>query len=748
MREPTPHLFDLSSPSALPADATAVGERADTVGSSVPALVTLWRYVLRGKWIILLCMLTAAALGWFAIHAMTPIYQSTATLLVESGRTNIVSIEAVYAGLVSDREHLQTQSQFLQSREVGLRVIRDLDLVNHPSFRGAVEKARPIPGVLGEPAERMGSGIPGIDAAVISDPKEEAVFREYLKALTIEPIRQSQLLLVKFASPDPVLAALVANRVAEAYIQAEMDMRLQMTLNANAWLAERVAELRTKLEESEKRLATQRESANLVEQGGVSKGSAGQQVGELSQRIVEARVRRAQAEQLYNQVRRAASSGDTSPLAAVPGVARAREHLAASRLRFASAAERYGPSHPAYQQAQAEVESAQAALDAEVAAAIADVRKDYQVALATESSLQEALEQALKRTQADNRMESQIAALEQEVAANRQIYQTFLVRMKETTAAGNLDTPAARLVDRAVASSRPIKPRKVLLLSAAIMAGGGLGILIALGLGRLDGSLRSVDGTESALGVPVLAALPRLRRKEKRNRGRLVIDDPDSAFSEMVRMAAASVRFAALDGHVRSIVITSAAASEGKSTTALNLALALAKNSRVVLLDADLHRPNTARLLGISIDGPGLVEVMRGDAEIEDAIYTVPGSTLDVVLAHRGGVERYREADPDALRRVIDQLQERYDLVLVDAPPVEVVSDAMSVARSCAYSIVVARAGATHASLVRKALQRLRRIRSNVLGVILCGHDFEGARRYYGEASGYGMYETYAEEGK
>src|SRR5690606_3950558 len=129
-----------------------------------------------------------------------------------------------------------------------------------------------------------------------------------------------------------------------------------------------------------------------------------------------------------------------------PGVARAREQLGAARQRFAAASERYGPSHPAYQEAKTDVDSAQATLDAEVQAGLATLRKEYQVAVATENSLQEALEQATRRTQADNRLESQVAALEQEVAANRQIYQTFLVRMTETTAAGDLDTPAARLV--------------------------------------------------------------------------------------------------------------------------------------------------------------------------------------------------------------------------------------------------------------------------------------------------------------
>src|SRR5690606_4841185 len=234
----------------------------------------------------------------------------------------------------------------------------------------------------------------GGNSSVVVDPREEAVFQDYLKSLDIEPIRQSQLLLVKFSSPDSVLAAHVANRVAEAYIQAEMDMRLQMTLNANEWLTERVSELRTRLQESERKLASQREAANLVERGGVSQGAAGQQAGELSQRLVEARVRRAQAEQSYNQARRASLRSDVSALAAVPGVARAREQLNAARQRFAAAAERYGSSHPTYQGAQTEVDSAQAALDAEVQAAVASLRKEYEVALATENSLQEALDQA------------------------------------------------------------------------------------------------------------------------------------------------------------------------------------------------------------------------------------------------------------------------------------------------------------------------------------------------------------------
>ena len=734
-------------------------DEPDRAGSFIrqatPALIAFWRIVSQHRYWVLGPAVAAMLLGWGASQLMRPIYQATTTLLIETARSNIVSIKEVYPGLSADREQIRTQTQFLRSREVGLRVVRELRLVAHPHFARALRAKGPAaPGEPGGPATATAAkGRTGATTAtdgspernVSTDPAEEAVLDALMQSLAIEPIRQSQLVMVKFESPDPMLAARIANRFAEAFIQAEMDMRLQMTIGATAWLADRVQELKQKLDLSERVLADSRERANLLDQKGGSLGAAGQQLNELQEKLVDARVKRAQAQQLFNQVKPGVPGRESATAVVTSAsVVRARDVLADAQARLSAAAGRYGSLHPAFKAAELEVQAARGALKQQIENVISSISKDYEVALATERAVQDAVDQNRSLAQRDNRREAEIAPLEQDVISNRQIYQTFLSRLKETSASADVQTPTARIIDAAVAPGLPIKPRQ-----AMIAAGFGLlGLLMGLGLAvvrnQTDAAIRSIEEVEGVLGQPVITSLPVLSRKQLRHRGRLVVLEPEAFFSEMMRMAAASVHFSLLDGSVRSIAVTSAIASEGKSTVATNLALALSRTNRVLLIDADLYRPNVNRLLGFEDNDVGLIQVLLGDVEAGDAIRSVPGSRLQVMLSGKGKGNAFNIATPGHVRQLVQMFEDRFDIVIVDAPPLEVVSDGMMISGACGRTILVTRAGSTPISLVQKTLKRLRRIRAQVLGIIVNAHDFESAERYYGEESGYKSYALYA----
>ncbi len=741
----TPRLFDADD-----ADRGA-GTGSDLIKRATPTLVALWRGLARRKWLIGLSALAGLALGWIAILLITPIYQASSTLLVESGKARVISIDEVVGSMGADREQLQTQVQFLRSREVALRVVRDLGLVKDPLFAKAVDAARgkagngTASGTLPMPAaERT---VTTTERDVKTDPLEEAVLDAFYKMLDIELIRQSQLVLVKFSAADPVLAARIANKTAESFIQAEMDMRLQMTVRASEWLAERVAELKLKLDASERLVADARERANLIERKGGVAGSSSQQVDDLAKRLVDARVKRAQLEQLYNQVSPGASGrDDASPVVNDPGVRRAREVLAETQNTFASISSRLGRSHPQYVNAESAVAAAQANLRRQTNSVQASIVKDYQAAVATERSLQKALDETKRAAQVDNRTEAEVSVLEQDAAANRQLYVTFLQRLKETGTTSAAQRPVGRIVDAAVMPSRPVHPRKTLLSLASALAGLLAGVGIALFLNQNDKSIGSIEELEETLGIPVVAALPLLPRALQKIRGRLAVERPDEYFSEMIRMGAASLHFSTLDRSVRSIAVTSAVASEGKSTVAVNLALALSRTSRVLLIDADLYRPNVHRLLGSRNSPTGLVKVLMGEVEVGEAIHRMPGTRLAVMPSGPVEGRAFSIVTPSHLKRLIEMMEDRFDLIIIDAPPLEVVSDAMLIAGSCSATLVVTRAGATSVTLLQKSLKRLNRIGARVLGVILNGHDFKKAQRYYGETSGYEAYEAYTND--
>ncbi len=724
---------------AIDADQSAQAPRS-LIEQATPALVGFWRILGQNRYWLLGPVLAALVLGWLTAQMTTPIYQATSTVLIETTKSKIVSIEEVYPGLSADRDYLRTQTQFLRSREVLLRVIRDLNLVAHPQFADAVSRAR------GPSDAGRRAAFPAVrgERTVVTDPAEEAVFAALSAGLEIEPVRQSQLVLVKFESPDPVLAARIANRISEAFIQAEMDIRLQMTVGANNWLASRVAEMKARLDEAETALADAREKANLIERRGGSVGEAGQQTTDLLQRLVDASVRRAQIEELYRKVRPGVPGRENAaPVAANPNVIRARDQLADAEAKFASVSGRFGSSHPAYKAAEIEVQAARNAVRQRIESVIVGISKDYEVAVATEKSLQATVDRNKKATQSDNRKEAQLATLEQDVLSNRQLYQTFLARLKETSAAADVQTPKARIVDSAIAPARPIKPRSLLIMASFMLAGLLAGVMIAVVRSQTDTTARSVEDLEKRLGQPVITTLPVLTREETRARGRLVATEPASYFSEMMRMGAASVHYSLLEGNIRSIAVTSAIAAEGKSTIAANLALALSRTNRVLLIDGDLYRPSLHRLLGLDDAADGLAQVLLGDAEAGDVIREVPGTRLKIITAGKFKGDPFNIVTAPHARRLIGLYEEQFDVVIVDSPPLEVVSDGMMLSAACARSLVVARSGSTPLLLVDKALKRLRRINAKVLGVILNGHDFKAAERYYGEASAHKSYEQY-----
>lgn len=724
------------------------------VDQATPALVTLWRTIGRSRYWVLGLMLGGLVAGWALGRFMVPVYEAVTTLLIEAGKPNVVSIQDVYQGLSSDRDHYRTQTQILKSREVALRVVRDLDLVDNPEFAGVTkpDAGTGEDGRSGSRVEHQGPGVPmGAAAArgerdVLTDRREEVALQGLMSRLKIEPIKQSQLVQVRFSSSDPVLAARIVNRLSEAFIEAEMDTRLQVTIAANTWLAQRVAELKRNLDTSEQVLAEGRERADLIENPAGAIIGAGQQTESLNQRLAEARVKRAEAEQAYRQVRPGVAGRENAPaLASNSAVVRARELVNEAQVEMAAAADRYGSQHPAYIAAQVKLNSATSNLSQQVSATIAAIDKEYQLAISTEQALQGTLDASRRRALSDSRKGAAVALLEQDVATNRQIYQTFLSRLKETAVTGDVQTPQARIVDYAVAPTLPVWPRKAFLMAVLGFLGLLAGVTIAVLRDQLDSRIRSIEEAEQRLGLPVITTLPRLDRSQQRQRGRLVLTEPSSFFSEMVRMGAASVHFSLLDGGRKSIAITSAAPSEGKSTFASNLALALARTSRVILIDADLYRPSVHRLLPVPAPERGLRQVFMGDVELGKAVQRVPDSLLYVLPAGSLDGKGVNVLTPVNMRRLVLKLEEKFDVVIVDAPPLEVVSDAMTVSGACGHSILVVRSGATKLGLIQRATRRLRRVGSSVLGFVVNDHDFKIAERFYGEQSGHRAYEGYAQ---
>lgn len=704
-------------------------------------LVEYWRSISKRKWAILAFGLLVALLVGVIVFSLTPIFRATTTVLIEANKNKVVSIEDVYSGITQNREYFQTQVEIIKSREVAIKTIEALKLWDYSEFDPRLKGDSPWDALL---------DYVGISDAV--DSKEwtnsalaDAVFVKFVKRLTIEPVRLSQLAKVSFESSSPALAALVANTVATTYIESDLDARYKMTKQASGWLQERLSSLKTKLDDSERSLQSYREKAGIVDVKSAAQSGAGKQIEEVTQRLVETRLRRAEAENAFNQIKSVGKNGDYSSLPAVVrnnNVSDALKAQAEAERAMSEIAQRYGFEHPKYVAAEATLKSARENLKRQVESVVGSVTREYEVAVGTERALENTLNSARGSIQNLNRKEFELGLLEREVDSNRQIYDMFMKRAKETNVSGDLQSAVARVVDSAVVPNKAVKPQKPQIIGIAFVLGLFVGVLVSLLLDKLDNTIKTTEDVEAKLKAPLLTTLPLLDKgdTDRVASARLFLDNPKSIYSEAIRTARTGVLLSAIDLPNRILLVTSSLPGEGKTTFSINLALAHSQTKRTLLIDADMRRPAITKGLDLAPGAKGLSELVAGTAVLDDCLQAVPGSSLSVLGSGRIPPNPLELLLSQKFKSTLDELAAIYDIIVIDSPPVELVSDALVISAHATGVIYAVKAADTPYPLARKGLQRIRRAEGEIMGVVLNRFDFKQAEKYYGEYSGYGKY--------
>lgn len=690
-------------------------------------LLEYWRSIVKRRWMILGLVAMAALLAGVVAFSLTPVFRSTATVLIEAGKGKILSIEDVYAN-TSQREHYQTQVEILKSREVAERTVRALKLHEHPDFdpRQADES------LLGSIKAAMGTG-----AEVKNWTEDELValaVRKLSDGLSVEPIRLSQLVKVSFEHADPKLAATIANKLADEYIDADRDARFKMTQGVSGFLQDRLAGLRENLSKSEEALQAYREKKGIVSLGGSSQTITGQQVGGTSANLLQARARRIELESSYLQIKSA--GGDLGNVPAVlrdPGAAAALAQVNDARRRLAEAQETLGAQHPKVQQLQAELEQGSANLRQQRQNVAASVTREYEAARNTELSLERALGSARGEVQNVNREEFELAVLERDVQTNRQLYDMFMSRAKETNLAGDVQASVARVVDMAVPAQLPVRPKKAQIVAVAAVLALLLGAMASMVMDRLDNSIKGGEDAEIRLKKPVLAAIPAVDGKKPPELARLFLDDPHSHFAEAVRTARTGILLSSLDVQHKVLLVTSTLPAEGKTTLSINLALAHAQTKRTLLIDADMRRGQVSRAMALAPGQRGLSNLVSGTAALRECLTAVPDSNLLVMPVGDLPPNPLELLHSQKFKDTLALLAQQFEMVIIDSPPVELVSEALVLAPLATSTVFVIKANSTPAPMVRKSLARLERAGANVLGVLVNQLDFARARAYYGE---------------
>lgn len=703
-------------------------------------LLEFWRSVVKRKWAVLALGLVVAVLAGVVAYSLTPIYRAAGTLLIEPGKAKVLSIDEVYS-TGSQREHYQTQIEILRSREVAERVVRSLKLTEHPEFDARQARG----GWVQQARQALGMGAAAPAAAWTQEQLENRAVAVLRAGLSVEPVRGSQLVRIGFESPDPALAARVVNAVANEYIDADRDSRFKLTQDVSNFLQDRLTTLRERLAQSEKALQQYRDEKGIVSLGGSAQAISGQQISGVTEKLAEARSRRATAQVAFEQARaaRPESYGEIPAVARDPVVATTLQQRSQVARQLATLQETLGSAHFKVLQAQADLAEIDRVLAQQSAMVVATLQREFEAARETEVALERLLGTAAGGVQAVNRQEFQLGVLEREVAANRQLFEMFMNRAKETNLAGDVQAAVARVIDTAVAPGAPVRPNKsqIILVAAvlALLAGAAAAIL----LDRLDNTIKGADDAETRLQLPVLTALPAVASHERAQMARMFMDESHSHYAEGIRTARTGVLLSSLDVPHKILLVTSTLPGEGKTTVAVNLALAHAQTKSTLLIDADMRRSQAARALGVPGSHKGLTNLVAGNAPVDECLVAIKDSNLLVLPVGDLPPNPLELLLSQRFKDVLAQLSERFEMVIIDSPPVELVSEALVLAPQATSVAFVVKAMSTPAPLVRKSITRLQRAGGNILGTIVNHLDFEHAQRYYGEYGSYGSYGGY-----
>ncbi len=699
--------------------ASAFGDRrrrtpdAGTVGDLSP-----WD-VLRGIWarkeIILGAFAAFMIVAVLWITTVTPTYTVETRVLLSPRSGEISTFDAESTPLLPDNQTVLSEIQVLTSRPLVARLIADLGLGANPEFNPALR----TPGFLGRVTIALGLR----DRHSSTDIEE--ITDVVLSKLEVYQKSSSRVIAIVFTSPDPRMAAIVPNRLAELYIEQQIEQKSGVNSEAASWLAEQIADLRTKVQKSEAATETFRTKSGLFLTNGSTLPQ--QQLTDLNSQLSVAEADRAAAQATLGNARSLLASGSAVDSAAEvlqsPLIQNLREQEVTLRASIAQMSETLLPTHPRLQEAQANLAGLQTQMENEA-----------RVATARVNSLRASLIRLQRRMGQLNQDEVKLRALQRDADTNRTLLETFLRRYEEARARSEADGQAAnaRIVSRAQQPGEPTFPRMKSALTFATVAGLIFAFLIAFLIEVFARGFRTGDQIERATGMPFLGLVPELdTRKSGKHPARDIMRDPGSPYADAMRALQGHVLLArAGNRRAHTVLVTSALANEGKTSTAASLARIFASGGyRTIIVDADMRNPSIHEALGADRH-PGLSDMLMGRAAFQHVIRQDPGSYAHVLQAGTPVPNPTAALASSQLIWVLNALQQTYDYVIIDSPAATSAADAQILAKLADVTILIVKWSSTSRGIVTRVMKLLQAASNRRVGVLLTRVNLKRYRRY------------------
>lgn len=717
----------------------------DEEGGGGLNLAHYWHIIVKHRLVVAAAVLIALVLGVALTLMTTPIYRATATIQIDREATRVVDIEGTEPMKGGDADFYQTQYALLQSRSLAERVVQRENLASDPDFMSQ-QGGSPLKKITGlfrrEKAEPAVSGT--------AEQRARSATARLVGGISIAPVRGSRLVNIVYESSNPEVAQRVVNAVAENYIGANLDRRFEGAGYARNFLEEKLATVKAQLEKSERDLVAYAQSQGIVNVSAMSSptGGAADTAGgslaasdlvAMNTALTIAKGNRIAAEQRWNQAR---SSGMSLPqIMANETVQGLRSTQATLQAQYQEKLQTYKPDFPLMVSLKAQIDAIEGQIAAEAQSVRQSVQAEYQLALRQEQELAGQVA-SLKGGVMDLRGRSiQYNILQREVDTNRSLYDGLLQRYKDIGVAGGIGANNISIVDRAQLPRAPYKPNLMNNLAVALGVGLLLGLAAAFALESLDETIKLPEDIEAKLGLPLMGAIPLL---EKGVSVEEAMADARSPLSEAYYSVRTALQFSTNDGVPRSLLVTSARPSEGKSTTATSLARNFAKlGMNVLLVDGDLRNPSLHRILRAD-SSAGITNYLTGSATMADLVQATDQPNLSFIPCGPLPPNPAELLAGATIRAMIAEAEGAFDLLVIDGPPVMGLADAPLLASAVAGTVLVIEAGQTRRGLAKAAIRRLALGNARILGGILSKFNVRSAGYGYGYGYGYGSAYAYS----
>jgi succinoglycan biosynthesis transport protein ExoP len=702
--------FDGSGNIAPYADDVEASTYADDVEASTFdfSLRHIWAATYRNRFILLVSIAICLVLSIVYLLLATPVYQAQASVKIEEQSTRILKADETEQSRnpIDAARFLQTQLDVIRSRSVAMAVARDQHLFGNTQFLKAMRAPLTLkPSNILTPRQAQ----------------EEQVLAILHDNMSVSLPPDSRIATISFRSPDPRLAARIADSFAESYIRTDLQRRYDASAYARQFIAGQLADAKQQLERSERAAIDYSSSQRLIDasNGTENKNGTSSPKSLTVSRLVatnsayaDAVAKRTDAEQKWRQAQGASimSLPEVLSNTAIQTLVQKRAEAAAdyqTQIQIRKA------DYPSVLQARAQV----AAFDRQIATLAGNIRASlqaqYEAALRQEKAFGGQIAGLEQATLGEQQRNVQLSILRRATDTGRSLYDTLLQRYRELNAEAGIQPNNIQLIDRAELPTVPVSPRLMLTLLIGLLSGMVIGVAAAFAKEHLNDTVRSGPEISRQLNLPFLGAVP-----QSSSPMREVLLDRKSAASEAYSSIRTALLMASQTGLPRVLAFTSIEAGEGKTTSSFATATGLSRiGKRVVVIDCDLRRPSLHKVFGIE-NRRGMSNYLAGQVTLDQILQSAE-ENISVITCGDIPPDPTELLSGHAFPQLLMSLREAFDSVIIDAPPILGLADAVIIGSNADGIILVMESGRNYRGGSRLAVTRLRRVGSHIIGAIL-----------------------------